>query len=351
LPHSGIDTILPAKKYPETTDGNKRGARHLRTFEEFGLQNTGDMLQRALLGGYAVPAYNFVNMEQLQAIVQASMRSRSPVILQVSKNVLKYATRELVRNMVRGAMEIIGSSKEPVPVALNLDHGDTPELCRACIEDGFSSVMIDGSSLPFEENVALTKAVVEYAHERGVSVEGELGILSGEEDDRAHEASHFTDPESARRFVRLSGVDSLAVSIGNAHGVTKYRPVQGKVQSPLRLDILEEIERRLPGFPIVLHGASSLPESAVGLINAHGGRVENPAGIPEEQIREAVRGPVCKVNVASDAFLTITAVVRERLHAHPALFDPRKYLGPARDALVEEYLRKNREVLGCAGKA
>jgi len=323
----------------------------MSSYEEIGLVNTKEMFAKALRGGYAVPAYNFVNMEQLQAIVHACFRSRSPVIIQVSKNIRTYASPELVRNMVRGAMEIIRSSSHPVPAALNLDHGDSLELCISCIEDGFSSVMIDGSALAFEENIALTKQVVDYDHARDVSVEGELGVLSGVEDDVAHAASLYTDPEAAKEFVRRSGVDSLAVSIGNAHGITKFKPKPGEQQTPLRLDILEEIERKLPGFPIVLHGASALPERYIGMIKCYGGLIENPAGIPEEQVRQAVRGAVCKVNIASDAFLAFTAVVRKILVENPSTFDPRKYLGPAREELIEEYMQKNREVLGSAGRA
>jgi fructose-bisphosphate aldolase class II len=290
-------------------------------------------------------------MEQLQAIIRASLKSGSPVILQVSKNVRSYATPEMVRNMVRGAIEIVHTHARPVPVALNLDHGDTFELCAACIEDGFSSVMIDGSGLPFEENVALTKRVVDHAHEREVSVEAELGVLSGKEEGVSHAESHYTDPSRAGEFVRSTGADSLAVSIGNAHGVTKFKRVSGTTPEPLRLDILGEIELRLPGFPIVLHGASSLPERLVCMLQKFGGSIENPAGIPEEQVRQAVRGAVCKVNIASDSFLAFSAAIRRELYQNPAGFDPRNYLGPAREMLVEEYTRKNREVLGSAGKA
>lgn len=322
----------------------------MNAYQEIGLVSTGEMFAKALGGGYALPAYNFINMEQLQAVVQASLRSRSPVILQVSKNIRRYAGPELVRSMVKGALEIVRESSHPVPVALNLDHGDSFELCVSCIEDGFSSVMIDGSALSFEENVALTRRVADYAHTRMVAVEGELGVLSGVEDDIAHGEALYTDPEAAGEFVRRTGVDSLAVSIGNAHGVVKFRSRETGVQAPLRLDILAEIERRLPGFPIVLHGASQLPAQFVELINEYGGRIETYAGIPEEQVRQAVRGAVCKVNIASDAYLVFTATIRKMLSENPGNFDPRKYLGPARDALIEEYIRKNREVLGSAGR-
>jgi len=317
-------------------------------YRELDLVNTREMFRNAYRDGYAVPAYNFINMEQLQAVVRACMETRSPVIIQVSKNVRNYAGPELVRNMVRGVMDMVRSSEHAIPVALNLDHGDSVELCVSCIEDGFSSVMIDGSSLPFDENIELTKAVVSYAHSHDVTVEGELGVLSGMEDNVSHEELHYTDPEMAEEFVMRSGVDCLAVSIGNAHGVTKFKQKPGESPAPLRLDILAEIERRLPGFPIVLHGASALPERYIKMINDHGGLIENPAGIPEEQVREAVKRAVCKVNIASDGWLVLTALIRKMLQENPANFDPRKYLGPARDELVQEYIRKNREVFGSA---
>ena len=323
----------------------------MNRYRDLGLVNTRDMFEHAMHKGYAIPAYNFVNMEQLQAIVQACTKSHSPVIMQVSKNVRNYATPELVRHMVRGAMDMVKSSGTTIPVALNLDHGDSVELCASCIEDGFSSVMIDGSSLPLEENIALTREVVDFAHKQGVTVEGELGVLSGVEDDVSHEESLFTDPEMAEEFVRRSGADSLAVSIGNAHGVTKYKRKPGEPPAPLRLDILESIQQRLPDFPIVLHGTSGLPARYVDMINRYGGHIEEAAGIPETQIREAVKGAVCKVNIASDGWLVLTAVIRKMLQENPAQFDPRKYMGPARDELVQEYMRKNRDVFGSAGRA
>jgi fructose-bisphosphate aldolase class II len=321
------------------------------SYKELGLVNTAQMLQRAYEKGYAVPAYNFVNMEQLQAIVQACIQTRSPVIIQVSMNVRTYATPELARNMARGAMEIVRSSSVQIPVALNLDHGDSLKICASCIEDGFSSVMIDGSGLPFEENIKLTKEVVDFAHKREVTVEAELGVLSGVEEDVVHEESHYTDPELAEEFVNRSGTDSLAVSIGNAHGVIKFRKKPGEPPAPLRLDILKQIQQRLPGFPIVLHGTSGLPRHYIDLINRYGGQIEESAGIPEEQVREAVQGAVCKVNIASDGWLVLTAIVRKMLHENPENFDPRKYMGPAREELVQEYMRKNAGVFGSAHSA
>jgi fructose-bisphosphate aldolase class II len=320
-------------------------------YRELGLVNTREMFEKAFKGGYAVPAYNFVNMEQLQAILQACIKTRSPVIIQVSKNVRNYATPELVKNMARGAMEIVQNSGIDIPVAFNLDHGDSAELCISCIEDGFSSVMIDGSSFPLDDNIALTKEVADFAHKHDVTVEGELGVLSGVEDDVAHEESLYTDPKMAEEFVRRSGADSLAVSIGNAHGVTKFKRKPGEPPAPLRLDILHEIQIKLPDFPIVLHGTSGLPQRYIDMINQYGGYIDEAAGIPEEQVRKAVQGAVCKVNIASDGWLVITALVRKMLHDNPANFDPRKYLGPARDELVLEYMRKNHEVFGSAQRA
>ena len=320
-------------------------------YRELGLVNTREMFEKALKEGYAVPAYNFVNMEQLQAILEACIKTHSPVIIQVSKNVRNYASRELVKNMARGAMEIVQNSGTDIPVAFNLDHGDSVELCASCIGDGFSSVMIDGSSLPLAENIALTKEVADFAHKHDVTVEGELGVLSGVEDDVVHEESLYTDPGMAEEFVRRSGADSLAVSIGNAHGVTKFKRKEGEPPAPLRLDILHEIQRKLPDFPIVLHGTSGLPQRYIDMINQYGGHIKEAAGIPEEQVRKAVQGAVCKVNIASDGWLVLTALVRKMLHDNPANFDPRKYLGPARDALVQEYMRKNREVFGSAQRA
>ena len=320
-------------------------------YAEIGFVNTKDMFERAYEGGYAVPAYNFVNMEQLQAIVQACIESRSPVIIQASKRVRQYVGREFVRRMAQAALESMVSSGSAVPCALHLDHGDSLEECALSIEDGFSSVMIDGSALPFDENIRLTKSVVDHAHKFDVTVEGELGTLSGIEDGVEHARSLYTEPKRVEEFVKRSGVDSLAVSVGTAHGLNKIKARAGEPLAPLRFDILEEIERLVPGFPVVLHGSSSLRREYVEIINRYGGSLEHVVGIPEEQVREAARSCVCKVNIASDALLITTAMVRKTLSEDPSVFDTRKYMGRARDELVKMYMRKNSEVLGSAGRA
>ena len=320
-------------------------------YKELGLSNTREMFAKAMAGKYAIPAYNFNNMEQLQAIITACVDTKSPVILQVSSGARKYANQILLRYMAMGAMEIIKHSGVTIPVALHLDHGDTYELCVSCIESGFSSVMIDGSAHSFEDNIALTKKVVEFAHQYDCSVEGELGVLAGIEDEVSHEASHYTDPDDVEEFVAKTGVDSLAISIGTSHGAYKFKVKPGEEVPPLRFDILEEVERRIPGFPIVLHGASSVMPEYVEMINQYGGKMENAAGIPEEQLRRAAASAVCKINIDSDGRLAMTAKIREVFATKPAEFDPRKYLGPARDSLVGMYKHKNEHVLGSAGKA
>jgi fructose-bisphosphate aldolase class II len=248
-------------------------------------------------------------------------------------------------------MEMIEASGKKIPVALHLDHGDTYELCVSCIESGFSSVMIDGSAHPFDKNVELTKKVVEYAHKHDVTVEGELGVLAGIEDDVKHAASHYTNPDDVESFVKKTGVDSLAISIGTSHGAYKFKVKPGEQPPPLRFDILEEVERRIPGFPIVLHGASSVLKEYVDMINKYGGKMEGAVGVSEDQLRRAARSAVCKINIASDGRLVVTAVVRKVFAESPGEFDPRKYLGPAREELKKLIMRKNAEVLGSAGKA
>lgn len=332
----------------------------MTSYRELGLSNTVDLFRKAVSGGYALPAYNFNNMEQLQAIIQACVETKSPVILQVSSGARKYANSTLLRNMARGAVEYASELGYPIPIVLHLDHGDSFELCVDCIENGFSSVMIDGSHLPYDENVALTRKVCEYAHSRPdyVSVEGELGVLAGVEDDVSAEHSHYTRPEEVEDFVKKTGVDSLAISIGTSHGRAKFKPEQCTrtadgilLPPPLRFDILEEIERRIPGFPIVLHGSSSVPIEYVRMIEKFGGKLSDSVGIPEEQLRKAARSAVCKINIDSDGRLAMTALIRKVLAEKPDEFDPRKYLGPARDELKKLYMHKNLEVLGSAGKA
>ena len=320
-------------------------------YQDLGLVNTREIFKKAMAGGYAIPAYNFNNLEQLQAIITACVDSSSPVILQISKGARQYANQTLLRYLAEGAMQLVKAAPRPIPVALHLDHGDSYELCVSCIESGFSSVMIDGSGLPYDENIALTRRVVEFAHKHDVSVEGELGVLAGIEDEVSHEESHYTDPDDVVDFVKRSGVDSLAISIGTSHGAYKFKLQPGEQVPPLRFDILEEIEKRVPGFPIVLHGASSVLQEYVALINRYGGKMEGAVGVPEDQLRKAAKSAVCKINIDSDGRLVMTALIRKSLQENPDNFDPRKYLGPARDELVKMIVRKNKEVLGSAGQA
>jgi fructose-bisphosphate aldolase class II len=314
------------------------------------LVNSRELFSKAVAGGYAIPAYNFNNLEQLQAIVTACAQTRSPVIIQVSKGARNYANATMLRYMAVGAVEMAREMGIELPIVLHLDHGDSFELCKSCIDAGFSSVMIDGSHLPYAENVALTRQVVEYAHARDVSVEGELGVLAGIEDEVVAEKSTYTQPDEVEDFVRKTGVDSLAISIGTSHGAYKFKLKEGESVPPLRFDILEEIEKRIPGFPIVLHGASSVVQSYVDLINQYGGKMDGAVGVPEEQLRRAAASAVCKINIDSDGRLAVTAKIREYLAKDPGEFDPRKYLGAARAELIELIKHKNQAVLGSAGK-
>lgn len=327
-------------------------------YKDLGLVNSKGLFEKAVKGGYAIPAFNFNNMEQLQAIVQACVATKSPVILQVSSGARKYANQTLLRYMAQGAVEYAKELGFNVPIVLHLDHGDTLELCKSCIEYGFSSVMFDGSHHDYEKNVALTKEVVDYAHKYDVTVEGELGVLAGVEDEVSAEHHTYTRPEEVVDFVKRTGVDSLAISIGTSHGANKFKPEQCTrnaqgilVPPPLRFDILEEIEKQIPGFPIVLHGASSVPQDQVAIINKYGGAMKDAVGIPEEQLRRAAASAVCKINIDSDGRIAMTASVREQLYTKPGEFDPRKYLGPARDALKELYSHKITNVLGSANRA
>ena len=308
------------------------------SYKELGLVNTKEMFKRAINGGYAIPAFNFNNMEQLQAIIKASSELKSPVILQVSKGARNYANPTLLRYMAQGAVAYAKELGCNHPeIVLHLDHGDSFELCKNCVDLGFSSVMIDGSSLPYDENVALTKKVVEYAHQYDVTVEGELGVLAGVEDEVASEVSHYTKPEEVIDFTTKTGVDSLAISIGTSHGAYKFKPEQctrdpktGRlVPPPLAFDVLDEIMKRLPGFPIVLHGSSS---------------------VPQEYLTKASESAVCKINIDSDSRLAFTAAVRKTLTEKPAEFDPRKYCGPARDLMEQMYKHKIVDVLGSDNK-
>jgi fructose-bisphosphate aldolase class II len=328
------------------------------SYKNLGLVNSKNLFEKAVKGGYAIPAYNFNNLEQLQAILQACVETKSPVILQVSSGARKYANATLLRNMAKGAVEYVKELGYEIPIVLHLDHGDTFELCKDCIDNGFSSVMIDGSHHSYDDNVALTKKVVEYAHQFDVTVEGELGVLAGVEDDVVAEKSTYTQPDEVEDFVKKTGVDSLAISIGTSHGANKFTPEQctrnedGVLIPPmLRFDILEEIEKRIPGFPIVLHGSSSVPQEEVETINKYGGAIKDAVGIPEKWLRRAAKSAVCKINIDSDGRLAMTAAIRKTMAEKPGEFDPRKYLGPARDSLKELYMHKNENVLGSAGKA
>ncbi len=328
-------------------------------YKKLGLVNTRDMFKRAIGGGYAIPAFNFNNLEQLQAIITASSELKSPVILQVSKGARKYANQTLLRYLAEGAVQYAKELGCHHPeIVLHLDHGDSFETCKSCVDFGFSSVMIDGSALPYEENIALTKKVVEYAHQYDVTVEAELGVLAGVEDEVASEVSHYTKPEEVVDFSTRTGCDSLAISIGTSHGAYKFTPEQctrdpktGRlVPPPLAFDVLAALEKQLPGFPIVLHGSSSVPQEYVDIINEHGGKLPNAVGIPEDQLRRAAKSAVCKINIDSDSRLAFTAGVRQTFDEHPEYFDPRQYCGKAREYMVDLYKHKITDVLGSDGK-
>ncbi|MDR1676496.1 MAG: class II fructose-1,6-bisphosphate aldolase [Tannerella sp.] len=328
------------------------------SYKDLGLVNTREMFAKAMKGGYAIPAFNFNNMEQLQAIIQAAVETKSPVILQVSSGARKYANQTLLRYMAEGAVAYAKELGCPNPqIVLHLDHGDSFELCKSCINLGFSSVMIDGSHLPYEKNVALTKEVVEYAHRFDITVEGELGVLAGVEDEVVAEHHTYTRPEEVIDFVTRTGCDSLAISIGTSHGANKFKPEQCTLNAdgvlvppPLAFDILEAVEKKLPGFPIVLHGASSVPQEEVATINQYGGALKDAIGIPEEQLRRAAKSAVCKINIDSDSRLAMTSAIRKVFAEIPAEFDPRKYLGPARENARKLYVHKINDVLGSSDK-
>ena len=317
------------------------------------LVTTKEMFKKAYAGGYAIGAFNINNMEIIQAITEAATEERSPVVLQVSAGARKYAKHEYLIALANAAVEV---SKGNLDLALHLDHGADFEICKACIDGGFTSVMIDGSHHSYEDNIAVTRKVVEYAHERGVVVEGELGVLAGVEDDVVAEHSSYTRPEEVEDFVTRTGVDSLAISIGTSHGAYKFTAKQCTrnekgilVPPPLRFDILEEIEKRLPEFPIVLHGASSVPQEYVAEINALGGQLPDAVGIPEEQLRKAASMAVCKINIDSDIRLAMTAGIRRVFAEKPSAFDPREYLSVARDEVKKMVRHKIVDVLGSNG--
>jgi len=320
------------------------------------LVNTKEMFAKAYNGGYAIGAFNVNNMEIVQGITEACAEEKAPVILQVSKGARAYANHTYLVKLVEAAV----IENPEIPIALHLDHGPDFETCKSCIDGGFTSVMIDASSKPFDENIEITRKVVEYAHAHGVTVEAELGTLAGVEDEVqvSDEDSSYTRPEDVQEFVERTGCDSLAIAIGTSHGAYKFKPEQCTrneqgilVPPPLRFDILKEVSIRLPGFPIVLHGSSSVPQNYVKMINSHGGNMPDAVGVPEEQLREAAKLAVCKINIDSDLRLAMTGTVREFFDAHPDKFDPREYLKPARANIKELVKHKLVDVLGCAGKA
>jgi fructose-bisphosphate aldolase class II len=312
------------------------------------------MFEKAYNGGYAIGAFNVNNMEIVQGITEACREEKAPVILQVSKGARAYANHTYLVKLVEAAVH----ECPEIPIVLHLDHGPDFETCKSCIDGGFTSVMIDGSALSFADNIEVTRKVVQYAHDHGVVVEGELGTLAGIEDEVSHAVGSYTRPEEVEEFVSKTGVDSLAIAIGTSHGAYKFKPEQctlneqGILVPPaLRFDILEEVSKRLPGFPIVLHGSSSVPQEYVKMINAHGGKMPNAIGVPEEQLRQAARLSVCKINIDSDLRLAMTGTIRQFFDEHPDKFDPREYLKPARANIKELVRHKLVDVLGCAGKA
>ena len=320
-----------------------------------------EMFKKAYNGGYAIGAFNVNNMEIIQGITEAAIEKRAPLILQVSKGARAYAKHVYLMKLIEAAIEDAEQTAGfDLPIVVHLDHGDTFELCKSCIDGGFTSVMIDGSSKSFEDNIALTRQVVEYAHDHGVVVEGELGTLAGVEDEVkvSAEDSSYTRPDEVEEFVNRTGVDSLAIAIGTSHGAYKFTAAQCTrnekgilVPPPLRFDILDEVAKRLPGFPIVLHGSSSVPQEYVKMINEHGGKMPNAIGVPEDQLREAAKLSVCKINIDSDLRLAMTGTIRQFFNEHPDKFDPREYLKPARANIKELVRHKLVDVLGCAGKA
>ena len=312
---------------------------------------TKEMFQKAYEGGYAIGAFNVNNMEIVQGITEAAIEQRAPLILQVSKGARAYAKHVYLMKLIEAAIaDAEQTAGFDLPICVHLDHGDSFELCKSCIDGGFTSVMIDASGKPFEENIAITRQVVEYAHDHGVVVEAELGTLAGIEDEVnvSAEDSSYTRPEDVQEFVERTGCDSLAIAIGTSHGAYKFKP---GTKPQLRFDILEEVQRRLPGFPIVLHGSSSVPQEFVQMINENGGNMPGAIGVPEDQLRQAASMAVCKINIDSDLRLAMTATIRKYFHDHPDHFDPRQYLKPARAAIKDMVAHKIVDVLGCNGKA
>jgi len=320
------------------------------SYKDIGVVNTREMFRKALAGGYAIPAYNFTNHIQLQAIVVACVKTRSPVILAIDQIAWDDLHPVMVEYMARGAVKMAEALGVKIPIALHLDHGSDFNTCKKCINAGFFSVMIDGSRLPYAENVSLTKKVVDFAHPRDVTVEGELGLIAGVEGKTKSPQVQYTRPEEVEDFASKTGVDSLAIAVGTSHGAYKFELRPGEAPPSLRFDILAEIGKRMPALPLVLHGASAVPQEAVTIVNQYGGKMPQAVGIPEEQLRKAVSMHVCKVNVHSDAQIVMTGTIRKFFIENPTLIDPRLYQKVARQALVNMYMRKNIEVLGSANR-
>lgn len=321
------------------------------SYKEIGLSNTKKMFKVALEKKFAVPGYNINNLEQLQAIIIGCGDTKSPVIIQISQGAREYANQTMLQYLGQGGVEMAKELGYDIPIALHLDHGNSFELCKSCIDSGFSSVMFDGSHLNYEENIKITKKVVNYAHERDVSVEAELGVLAGIEEHVQSDTHEYTDPDQVEDFVKRTDCDSLAIAIGTSHGAYKFKVEKEEDIPDLRFDILKEVRNRLGNFPIVLHGSSSVLKKYVDIINQYGGNLEKAFGIPESQLRKATNYGVSKINIDTDGRLVVTAMVRKFLAENPKVFDPRKYLGPARDELIKMIKRKNKEVLGSADQA
>lgn len=321
------------------------------SFEELGLSNTNKMFEVALERKFAIPGYNVSNLEQLQGIIIGCGDSNSPVIIQITQTSLKYANKTMIRYMGEGCVEMSKNLGYDIPIALHLDHGSSFESCKSCIDIGFSSVMFDGSHLEYQKNTMITKKVVDYAHQRDVNVEAELGIIGREDKGKEVEIQQYTDPEQVEDFVNRTGCDSLAIAIGTSHGAYKFRVERAEDIPELRFDILQEVRNRLGKFPIVLHGASSVPKKYVDIVNNYGGSLKKSFGVPEAQLRKATQYGVCKINVATDSRILFTAMIRKYLKEHVDHFDPRQYLGIARQELIELIKRKNKEVLGSSGQA
>ena len=321
------------------------------SFRELGLFNTKKMFEVALDKHFAIPGYNVTNLEQFQAVLIGCGETNSPLIIQINPTSLLYANEIILKHLAKGCVELAKDLGYAIPIALHLDHGNSFELCKSCIENGFSSIMIDGSHLTYDENIKLTKHVVEYAKKRDVSVEAELGIVGRPDKNELREPLQFTDPDKAKEFINRSGCNSLAIAIGTSHGAYKFKVEKLSDVPELRFDVLEEIKKKIKNFPLVLHGASSVLQEFVEVINSNGGTIKQAFGVPEDQLRKVAQLGICKINIATDSRLLFTARVRKYFNDHPNHFDPRQYLGFARDAIIEMVKRKNLEVLGSAGQA